>query len=219
MEGLQSESGEQVVVVVPQTAQSVADIQSLGYEELLTEKGRLLGLISSKEIELRQLEQSTPHPPPPPSPPPPPRPPPPSPSPFTSFFLYVIAVERRLIDSQGDAEENGNQVKDLTEILGDFPSTVLRHTQALLTLDDITGNRAVHRSSMLGVPVPPAGLPEVEVPLPEPDLGGDRQDQGSEEQRARLNVRDSIGLDFLFSQFDTLTFNTMICGEVVNSFP
>jgi len=70
MEGLQSESGEQVVVVVPQTAQSVADIQSLGYEELLTEKGRLLGLISSKEIELRQLEQSTPPPPSPPTLPP-----------------------------------------------------------------------------------------------------------------------------------------------------
>lgn len=103
-------------------------------------------------------------------------------------------------------------MKDLTEIMGDFPSTVLRHLSALLTLDDIRGTHLFQRRSTVTPPTTPLPTfpPEVEVTPPEPE--GGQEQPPNEERRMRLSARDTVGLDLLFGQLDDVVFNMMICG-------
>lgn len=106
-------------------------------------------------------------------------------------------MERRLLDSQGDPEGSGEgteQVKDLTDILGDFPSAILRHIQSLLLLDDVKDTQMIH------------GSPE------DSDLVAVKEPTNVGEDHVDLNKRDRVGLDSLHRQLDDPAFNMMICG-------
>ena len=114
------------------------------------------------------------------------------------FFHSFLPVEKRLLDSQGDPDgtEGNEPVKDLTDILGDFPSAILRHIQSLLLLDDVKGTQMIH------------GAQE------DTDKHDDTtvKDTPTGEDHADLNKKDCIGLDSLHQQLDHPAFNMMICG-------
>jgi len=133
-------------------------------------------------------------------------------------------MEKRLLDSQGkpDAEE-GNEVKDLNEILGDFQPNILRQLQALLLLEEM-------RSQLPNVKEKDnaEGKGEVESKQEEEEEDEDEDEDDEEDEESgqdaskeqrkkekleRLNKKGCIGLDLMYEQVGETFFNLMICGS------
>jgi hypothetical protein len=119
--------------------------------------------------------------------------------------IIKLKVEKRLLDSQGETAETGDMVKDLHEIVGDFPSAILKHIQALLLLDEVKGTNMIH------------GTEDFEKEDDSPGVKID-QDEPEEDQQAWVNRRDWVGLDSLHHQLDDISFNMVICGECIFHF-
>lgn len=119
----------------------------------------------------------------------------------------MCAVEKRLLDSQGDLDgaDQGPAVKDLHDILGDFSSSVLRHAQALLLLDEVKGTHMIHGNHIDSSSSSSKGEMEAVGLL-------SLQDETPEQLKARLHRRDCVGLDSLQVQLDDTPLTIMICG-------